>query len=72
MTNASRLIFALAMAAPSTFAASVLAMDHVGVRLDVPLPFRLAMLIVAMILVGLGLGAMTVRATRAGRPYAAG
>jgi hypothetical protein len=67
MGDAARLIFALVMAAASTFAIGVLAMDYVGLRLDFPLPLRIVMIVVAMILVGLGLGARTVRATSLGR-----
>jgi hypothetical protein len=61
MKNVGRLIFAVSMSAASTFAIWVMAMEYANKRLGIPLPVCILLIAAAMAVVGLGLGARTVR-----------
>jgi len=64
MKTITRWISAIFLASASTFAVSFMAMEYANFRLGVPLALRLIIMAPVMGLVGLGLGARTVRIQR--------
>ena len=56
--------FRIGLASISTFAVWVIAMEFANLRLGIPLPVRLLIMVAAMGIVGIGLGGRTARVRR--------